>query len=274
MRGKICVVTGANRGLGKATALELARQGATVLLVCRDRARGEAARSEIQETTKNATVGLLLGDLSSQQSVRDLAAAFLRRYNRLDVLINSAAVYKSKRIETADGLETMFATNHLGPFLFTNLLLDALKAAAPSRVINVTAPSTTKLNFDDLQGKRRFSAAHAFGASKACNLLFTYGLADRLAPAGVTVNAFFPGLLKSDLMREAAPPVRFFLRGIASPPEKAARALLYLASSPEIERASGRFFKGTTQSKSSDYTRNPAIQQRLWDASAALTHLA
>src|ERR1051326_7116231 len=165
MQGKVCLVTGANGSLGKATAAGLAREGATVVLVCRDQARGEAVQREITSATGSASVELLLGDLSSQESIRALAEAFKARHDRLDVLAHVAAVYKQQRVLTVDGLEMMFATNHLGPFLLTHLLLESLKAGvraseasenaetqsrqAPARVLTVTAPSTTQLRFDD-----------------------------------------------------------------------------------------------------------------------------
>ncbi len=197
MQGKICLVTGSTRGLGKATAFALAHQRATVILGCRDKQRGEAALAEIKAASPTANVDLLLLDLSVQHSVRTAVTEFENRYDHLDVLINNAAVFTRQRTLTADGYETMFATNHLGPFLLTNLLLSRLKAANSARILTITAPSTTKIAFEDLQAEQKFSALHAFGASKACNLLFTYELAHRLAGTTVTVNAFYPGLVKT-----------------------------------------------------------------------------
>ena len=197
MQGKICLVTGSTRGLGKATALALAHQHATVILGCRDKQRGEAVLADIKAASPVATVDLLLLDLSVQHSIRTAVREFENRYDHLDVLINNAAVFKRQRTITADGYETMFATNHLGPFLLTNLLLSRLKAANSARILTITAPSTTKIAFEDLQAEHKFSALHAFGASKACNLLFTYELAHRLADTTVTVNAFYPGLVKT-----------------------------------------------------------------------------
>ena len=209
MQGKICLVTGSTRGLGKATALALAHQHATVILGCRDKQRGEAVLAEIKVANPTATVDLLLLDLSVQQSVRSAVTELENRYDHLDVLINNAAVFKRHRTLTADGYETMFATNHLGPFLLTNLLLSRLKAATSARILTITAPSTTRIAFEDLQAEHKFSALHAFGASKACNLLFTYDLAHRLASTTVTVNAIYPGLVKTSLMREAPAPLRW-----------------------------------------------------------------
>ena len=189
MQGTICLVTGSTSGLGKATAFALARQHATVILGCRDRQRGEAVLAEIKAASPTATVDLLLLDLSAQHAVRSAVREFEGRYDRLGVLINNAAVFTRERTLTADGYETMFATNHLGPFLLTNLLLERLKASPAARILTITAPSTTKIAFEDLQAEHKFSALHVFGASKAANLLFTYDLAHRLASTSITVNA-------------------------------------------------------------------------------------
>ena len=164
MASQVCLITGASGGLGKVTALGLARLGASVIMACRDEVRGEADRAQVEAASGNRSVKLMALDLSSQQSVRDMASRFKAENRRLNVLINNASVFKGQRTLTADRLETMFATNHLGHFLLTNLLLDELKASSQARVINITAPSTTKLDFDDLQGERKFSALSAFGA--------------------------------------------------------------------------------------------------------------
>lgn len=274
MAGQVCLITGASGGLGKATALGLARLGATVVMACRDRARGEADRAEIEAVSGNDGVKLIALDLASLQSVRKMAANFKTEYGQLDVLINNASVFKGKRTTTPDGLETMFATNHLGHFLLTNLLLDELKASPQARIINISAPTTTKLDFDDLQGERKFSALSAFGASKMCNLLFTYELARRLAGTSLTVNALHPGLMKSNLMSEAPTPLRWLLRLISTTPERASVGLLHLASSPAVAGVTGKFFKGTKISSSSPYSRAEDVQRRLWDVSIELAGLS
>ena len=274
MVGRVCLITGASGGLGKSTALGLARLGATVVMACRDEARGEADRAEIETASGNSSVRLMLLDLSSQQSVREMASHFKAQNKQLDVLINNASVFKGKRTLTPDGLETMFATNHLGHFLLTNLLLDELKASPEARVINIAAPSTTKLNFDDLQGERKFSALSAFGASKMCNLLFTYELARWLASTKVTANALHPGLMKSNLMSEASAPIRWLTRLLSTTPERASASLLYLASSPKVAGVTGKFFKGTKIGSSSAYSRDENVQRRLWDVSIGLSGLS
>jgi NAD(P)-dependent dehydrogenase (short-subunit alcohol dehydrogenase family) len=274
MQSKLCLVTGASSGLGKAIAAGLARKGATVVLACRDQARGEAALADIRRATGSPNVELMLVDLASLQSVRELAATFKATYRRLSVLVNNAAVFASRRVLTEDGLELMFATNHLGPFLLTNLLLDELRAGAAARVVNITAPSTARVPFDDLQGAAVFRAVDAFGASKICNLLFTYELARRLERDGVTANAVHPGLVRSNLMREAPAAVRWFFGLFSAPPERAAEGPLFVAASRELAGVTGQFFKGRRAIRSSPYARNPQVQRRLWEASADLAGLA
>ena len=273
MRGKICLVTGSSSGLGKATAMGLAQLGATVILGCRDKQRGEAALTEIRTASGNQLVEMMLIDLSLQHSVRSMVAGFEKRYDHLDVLINNAGIFKNRRVVTADGLETMFATNHLGPFLLTNLLLEKLKSSASARILSITAPSTTPLNFADLQGEKKFNAYTTFGASKMCNLLFTYELARRLGGTHITANAIHPGLVKSGIMKEAAPPIRWFTYLISTAPQKAAATPIYYASSPEVEGMTGMFFKGKQAIDSTQYSKNQEVQKRLWDVSVALTGL-
>jgi len=274
MQGKICLVTGSTRGLGKSTALALAQQHATVILGCRDKQRGEAVLAEIKAGSPAANVDLLLLDLSVQQSVRSAVTELENRYDHLDVLINNAAVFKRQRTLTADGYETMFATNHLGPFLLTNLLLARLKAATSARILTITAPSTMKIAFEDLQGEQKFRALLAFGASKAANLLFTYDLARRLASSNVTVNAFYPGIVKTPLMREAPAPLRWLNPVFGQSPEPVAQSVVYYASSPEVQAMTGLFFnKGRQPINSSPYTKDRAVQQQLWEASMALAPL-
>lgn len=274
MQGKICLVTGSTRGLGKATAFALAHQHATVILGCRDLPRGEVVLAEIKAANSTATVDLLLLDLSVQHSVRTAVTEFENRYDHLDVLINNAAVFTRQRTLTADGYETMFATNHLGPFLLTNLLLSRLKAATSARILTITAPSTTRIAFEDLQAEHKFSALHAFGASKAANLLFTYDLAHRLASTSVTVNAFYPGLVKTPLMREAPVPLRWLNSLFGQAPELVAQSVVYYASSPDVQAMTGLLFnKGRQPIDSSSYTKDRAVQQQLWETSMALAPL-
>src|SRR6266571_796457 len=196
MQGKICMVTGANSGIGKATALALAQMGATVVMVCRDRARGEEARSEITTKSRKNAVDLLQADLSSQQSIRQLVEHFKHRYTQLHVLINNAGAAFTGRRETVDGLEMTFAVNYLAPFLLTNLLLDVLKASAPARIVNVSSNSHEAgyIQMDDLQAEH-YRSMRVYGQAKLAVVLFTYELARRLQGTGVTDNCLHPGFV-------------------------------------------------------------------------------
>src|SRR4028119_1944429 len=191
---KVCLITGATSGIGKATAMGLASMGASVVMVGRDRGRGEAAMADIKENSGNASVGLMLADVSSQEEIRRLADEFKEAFPRLDVLINNAGVFRSKRITTADGIEMTFAVNHLAYFLLTNLLLDVLKASAPSRIVNVASGEQRNgaIDFDDLQGEKRYKGAKAYSQSKLATVLFTYELARRLERTGGAANRRHP----------------------------------------------------------------------------------
>ena len=276
MRDKVCLVTGGSSGLGKAAATGLARLGAVVVIVSRGRERGDAARAEIiKESGDAGTVEVLVGDLSSQESIRAISEEFKSKHDNLDALVNCAAVWKSRREVSPDGIELMFATNHLGYFLLTNLLLDQIERGAPSVVFNLTAPSTVKLDFTDLQGERNFNSARAFGATKAANLLFTFALARRLQSSGVGANAYHPGVARSGLMREAPVPMRLFGRVLglfASPPERATEGLVRLVAN-NAGGANGVFFRNDKPIEPPPYTLDERVQERLWDVSARLVGL-
>jgi retinol dehydrogenase 14 len=278
MRGKVCLVTGGSSGIGKATALGLANMGATVIVVGRDRSRGEAAVTEIKQKSNNDAVDLMLADLSSQASIRRLAEEFKDRYQRLHVLINNAGVFISKRTVTVDGIETTFAVNHLAPFLLTNLLLDVLKASAPARIINITSSGERSgtINFDDLQGEGRYSGFRAYNQSKLAMILFTYELARKLEGTGVTVNCVHPGVVVTNLGRGSSGAFGLLLRLMRpffSSPEKGAETPIYLASSPEVEGVSGKYFAKKAEAKSSERSYDTVTARRLWQVSAELTKL-
>ena len=274
MNTKVYVVTGATSGLGKAVALELVKTGATVILVGRDPQRGAQVEKEIASAAKNANIDLQLSDLSNLSSVRNLAEILNSKYEKIDVLINNAGIYRRQRAVTVDGFEEMFATNHLGPFLLTHLLLDRLLASPSARILNVSAPSTSQLNFDDLQGEKKFNSLSAFGASKMSNLLFTYELVRRLADTHVRVNAYHPGLVRSPLMKEAAAPLRLLTRLFSSSPQRAAHDLVLLATAPEFENAHGKFFHRGKEIEPAAYALNPQNQSRLWEVSERLTGMS
>jgi NAD(P)-dependent dehydrogenase (short-subunit alcohol dehydrogenase family) len=273
MNGKVCLITGANSGIGKATAQGLAQMGATVVMVCRDREKGEAVQREIKAASSNESVDLLLADLSSQQSIRQLASEIRERYPRLHVLINNAGISPSARRLTNDGIESTLAVNHLAPFLLTNLLLDHLKASAPARIVNVASTAMAAINFDDLQGEKRFNMMSIYGQSKMMNVLFTYELARRLEGTGVTVNCLHPGVVSTNLARDFTPLFRLLAQLFFISPEKGAQTSLYLASSPEVESVSGKYFIKQREAKSAPASYDEAAAKRLWHISEELTHL-
>jgi NAD(P)-dependent dehydrogenase (short-subunit alcohol dehydrogenase family) len=278
MPNKVFVVTGATSGIGKALAMDLAKTGEIVVIVARDADRGKATLGEIHFAAQNENIDLQLCDLSILSSVRNLAEILKSKYEAIDVLINNASVYKSKRVVTVDGFEEMFAANHLGPFLLTNLLLENLQAAVQAngsaRILNLTAPSTTTLNFDDLQGEGRFNSMNSFGATKMANLLFTFELARRLENTGITVNAIHPGLARSGLMKEGVFLVRLLTRLAASPPEKVTGAIVQAAVAPEFEKTTGKFLHNGKELEVPAYAHDRDAQQRLWEISEQLTDLA
>jgi len=280
MQGKICLITGANSGIGKATALGLALMGATVVMVCRDRVRGEEAQKEIKAQSSNDAVDLLLVDLSSQQSICQLAETFKQHYTRLDVLINNAGRFTLFRSETVDGFEMTFAVNHLAPFLLTNLLLDLLKASSPSRIINVgsNAHEEGYINMNDLQSTKGYRAMRSYGQSKLALLLFSYELARRLEGTGVTVNCLHPGFVATNIGQSGAGPVlraaaRAILPHIGTTPEVGAKTSLYLASSPDIEHVTGKYFVKSTPKRSAAISYDEALQHQVWEVSAKLVKL-
>jgi retinol dehydrogenase-14 len=278
MGEKVCLITGATSGIGKATAMGLANMGASVVMVGRDRGKGEAVMAEIKERSGNASVDLMLADVSSQEEIRRLAEEFKEAYPRLDVLINNAGVFRSKRITSADGIEMTFAVNHLAYFLLTNLLLDALKASAPSRIVNVSSGdhSNATIDFDDLQGEKGYKGAKAYSQSKLANVLFTYELARRLEGTGITANCLHPGVVGTNLGSGVSGVFGFMvraLRPLMKSPEQGAETSIYLASSPEVEGLSGRYFVKKAEARSSDKSYDKRLARRLWEVSAELTNL-
>jgi NAD(P)-dependent dehydrogenase (short-subunit alcohol dehydrogenase family) len=244
MIGKVCIVTGANTGIGKETALGLARLGATVVLVCRDRQRGEEAQRDIKQKTGNNNVELMLCDLSSQRSITQFTTEFEQRHDRLDVLVNNAGVVLRGHSMTEDGVESTFAINHLGYFLITNLLLDLLKKSAPSRIVNVASAAHHygKLDVNSWPTGRDYSTFGAYANSKLANVLFTHELARRLIGTSVTANCLHPGPVGTNLFRGLPKFLQTLIKLITISPERGARTSIYLASSPKVEGISGKYF--------------------------------
>ncbi|HLI89148.1 MAG TPA: SDR family oxidoreductase [Ktedonobacteraceae bacterium] len=280
MQGKICLITGATSGIGKATALGLARMGATVVMVGRDRARSEAVQSEIKARSGNSAVDLLIADLSSQASIRQLVRDFQQRYPQLHVLINNAGVYMLTRKETVDGLEMTFAVNYLAPFLLTNLLLDTLKASAPARIVNVSsdAQNAGYIRMDDLQSRQRYRSMRAYGQSKLALTMFGYELARRLAGTGVTVNSLHPGFVATNIAQNNVPPplrpvVKFFISLLGMSAQEGAETSLYLASSPDVEGVTGKYYIKCVPRPTVPISYDEALQAQLWEESMKLVHL-
>jgi NAD(P)-dependent dehydrogenase (short-subunit alcohol dehydrogenase family) len=281
MEGKVCVVTGANSGIGLETARALARMGATVLMAARDRARGEAALEKIRRSTGSDKIELLELDLASFASVRAAAGEVLARHARLDVLVNNAGLILSKRTETKDGIEATFGINHLGHFLFTNLLLERLQKSAPARILNVSSEAHRRapgLDWEDLDARRGYDGFLAYARSKLANILFTLELARRLDGTRVTANALHPGVVRTRFARDgdASGLVAIFFR-LAAPfllsPVKGARTSIYLASAPEVESVSGRYFVRCREVAPSPAARDAEAARKLWEISERLAGL-
>ncbi len=285
MKGKVCMITGANSGIGKRAALQFAERGATVVMVCRSQERGEAALAEIKTKSGSESVDLMLCDLSLQKSIRSLVKEFKENYNHLHVLINNAANFDNtlkKPVLTEDGIEVIFATNHLGPFLLTNLLLDVMKKSAPSRIITIASkgliayPRLT-IEFDNLNGEKKFSYQHAYYHSKLAQIMFTYELAQRLEGTGVTVNCIRVTNVKIDL--ERIQHVSRFLRYVyrikrffGITPDEMAKTYVYLGSAPEVEGVTGKYFdEHGKEVKSSKRSYDEKVWKQLWDVSEELT---
>ena len=280
MQGKICLVTGATSGIGKATALGLAQMGATVVMVGRDREKGEAVQREIKTKSRNEAVDLLLADLSSQESIRQLAENFLERYTKLHVLINNAGMVSLRRRETVDGLEVTFAVNQLAPFLLTNLLLDVLKASAPSRIINVSSDSHEAgyIKMDDLQLEKHYRFMRAYGQSKLALVLFTYELARRLQGTGVTANCLHPGFVATNIGQNGTGPigravVNLIFSSVGISPEEGSKTSIFLATSPEVEGVTGKYFVKSIPKRSAPITYDETLQRQLWEESARLVNM-
>jgi NAD(P)-dependent dehydrogenase (short-subunit alcohol dehydrogenase family) len=280
MQGKICLITGGTNGIGKSTARELARMGATVVIVGRNAQKTSQVVEEIRLATGNPNVDSLLADLSSQQEVRRLASDFKRKYPQLHVLLNNAGGTFMTRQLSVDGIEMTFALNHFAYFLLTNLLLDTVRASAPARIINVSSDAHAggKIDFENLQGERSYSSFGPYGNSKLANILFTIELARRLQGTGVTANALHPGLTRTGFGKNN-PGFLMTIMGaviplVARSPEKGAKTSIYLASSPEVQSITGKYFVDCKVTQPAPQATDRAVARRLWDVSAEMVHLA
>ncbi|XP_017108597.2 retinol dehydrogenase 13-like [Drosophila bipectinata] len=281
--GKVFIITGANTGIGKETALEIARRGGTVYMACRDMNRCEQARKEIVQETNNQNVFSRQLDLSSLDSIRKFAAGFLKEQDKLHVLINNAGVMRCPKTLTKDGFEIQLGVNHIGHFLLTHLLLDVLKKTAPSRIVVVSSLAHTRgtINVKDLNSERSYDEGLAYSQSKLANVLFTRELAKRLEGTGVTVNSLHPGVVNTELARNWA----FFQTNLAKyvirpaiwplmkTPKSGAQTTIYAALDPELEKVSGLYFSDCKPKEVAPAAKDEKTGKFLWEESEKWTGL-
>jgi NAD(P)-dependent dehydrogenase (short-subunit alcohol dehydrogenase family) len=269
MKGKVCIVTGSNSGIGKETTLALARMGATLVMVVRDRGRGEKARTEIVDISGNTSVDLMICDISSMDSIHHFASEFKQKYDRLDVLVNNAGAVFYRREVTPEGFERTLAVDYLGHFLLTHELLDLLRKNSPSRIINVSSglAKDGKVDLSDLQSEKKYDGMKAYSNAKLMLIMFTYELAERLRSSGVTANVAFPGFVATNLGANSGSlrtSIMFkMVRPMQIKPEKGAETSVYLASSESVRGVTGKCFAKKMET-SACQTPDQALQAQLW----------
>jgi retinol dehydrogenase-14 len=269
MSDRICLVTGSNSGIGKETARELARMNATVVMLVRNKKKGELARDEIVADTGNHNVEIMVADLLSLKEIRRFAADYGLSHDRLDVLVNNAGGIFSKRQMTEDGNEYTIALNYLAPFYLTHELLGLLSSSSSARIVNVASAAHTrgKINLNDFQNKK-FGFLRAYGTAKLMNIMFTYELARRLSDTGITVNAVHPGFVNTNFGKKDAGRARIAVMKLISrvgrSPEEGAKTSIYLASSPEVEGITGKYFADCKEHKSSTTSYDLELQNAVW----------
>ncbi len=265
MEGKIVLVTGATDGIGRQTALELARLGAQVIVHGRNPEKAEKVAEDIRARSGNPRVEVLVGNLASMQQIRHMADEFRKRFSQLHVLINNAGVYQSTRRLTEDGFEMTFAVNHLAPFLLTGLLLPTLLSSQPARIVTVSSMAHARqIDFDNLQGEKGYSGYGAYSLSKLCNILFTFELAEKLKGTGVTANCLHPGVINTKLLRAG-----WGMGG--APVEEGARTSVYLATAPELEGVTGKYFSNLRETRPAAIAYDEKVRRKLWELSEAMT---
>ncbi len=268
MSDRTILITGSTDGIGKATATALAGLGVHVLVHGRNNEKGKRVMREMKDKTGNDRIDLFIADLASQREVRRLAKAVQERFDRLDVLINNAGTFERSRRRTEDGIETTFAVNYLAPFLLTRLLEPLLRQSAPARVVNLASIAhfdTKTIDWGNLQGERSYDPYEAYSLSKYAVITFTYILAEKLEGSGVTANCLHPGVINTKMLREGFPGYH------GDPPETGARTPVYLATSPEVEGVTGKYFDNMRPARSSKLTHDRGVQERLWKVAKDLT---
>jgi NAD(P)-dependent dehydrogenase (short-subunit alcohol dehydrogenase family) len=279
LTGKVCVVTGANSGIGYETAYALAELGASVVMVTRSQEKGQKALEEIYSQTKNQSVSLMICDMSSMASIRGFAAEFKKKFSRLDVLINNAGAEFAKRQVTAEGFEQTFAVDYLAPFLLTHELLDLLKASAPARIINVSSglAKNGKVDFNDLQNEKNYKPMQAYSNAKLLLMMFTYELSKRLAGTGVTVNVLMPGFVATNLGKNSGSRRSALMFSLVRPMQisakKGAETSVYLATSDEVKEVSGKCFAKKKETQTCPASYDEEAQKRLWNETIKLLKL-
>ncbi|MCX6159382.1 MAG: SDR family oxidoreductase [Ignavibacteriae bacterium] len=270
---KVVLITGANSGVGRSLALLSASKGSSVVMVCRNRERGEKAKEDIIRLSGNNSVHLIIADLSSLDSVKNAAKEFKSGFNNLNVLVNNAGINLPSLEITSDGYEKVFATNHLAYFYLTSLLLGVLKSSAPSRIINVSSNAQSAININDLMSEKKYYQYKAYGRSKMANVLFTYELAERLKGTGVTVNAVHPGVVKTNIYETVHGFPRFLI-GLMMPffmsPGKSAEYIMPLMYSDEFNNVTGKYFYKTVETQTKKGSYDVDLRKKLWEVSENL----
>ncbi len=278
-KNSVVIVTGANSGMGKATSVGLAKTGATVVMLCRNKAKGEKAVHEVRDLSGNSSVELTICDLGSRKSIEDFCVEFKKKYRRLDVLVNNAGVILLGRQETFDGYELQFGVNHLGHFLLTNRLLDLMLISAPARIINVSsgAHKAGKIHFADVNLKKNYNVWRAYAQSKLANVLFTYELSERLKGTKVTANCLHPGAVATAMGIDRNTGFGTFITGLLKPffqtPEEGAQTAIYLATSHEVDGVTGKYFYRKSPIPSSKRSYDKDLAKKLWELSERMTGL-
>lgn len=281
LTNKLCIVTGANSGIGKETVRAFARQKAYVVMICRNQQRAQQAREEIISDTGHTGIEVMLADLALQYDVRKVAGQITEKFNKIDLLVNNAGIIADQREETADGIEKTLAVNHLAPFMLTNLLRDPLHKAQEARVINVSSEvhrmGAGIFDIENLQLEENYAPIKAYGVSKLCNIMFTHELAKKWAGTSVTTNSLHPGVVSTQLAENGHWMMKLFYfigRPFMKSPQSGAQTTVYLATSDEVKSTSGKYFKNKKETAPATIAYDDALTEKLWAKSKDLTHLS
>lgn len=270
---KNVIITGATSGIGKEAAIEIAKHDTCIIMPVRNLEKGENVKRQIEQQTGNSSIHLIKCELDSFDSIRAFSDEFKKRFDKLSLLVNNAGIWEHKIKETADGIEMNFGVNHLAPFLMTNLLLDEIKKGAPSRIVNVSSEAHRygKMNFDDPEGRKKFSSMQSYGQSKLANILFTRFLAERMAEDNVIVNCLHPGVVATNLFDKMHPVLRALSSPFMKNPRKGAKTTVYLAISPEINGQTGGYYVNKKIKRPSKAAMDDNAAERLWKLSMEYT---